>query len=145
MTVKLPEYKRKRNPYLPVIGLILAVMLAIIAWFAAPYLVDLLIENVDNLQQRVQTAEDGERNLRIAVAVLTWIATLAISMMIVSISTSTRTVLEQEAKTMRPREWTDKEIKRYEKELAKNRAAKKKLLKKLKKKKEREQRGGGLF
>ena len=137
---KPPEYKPKTNPYLPIIGLVLAIMLGIIAYFASPYLTDLLIENVENLQTRIAEEPDGERNLRIAVGVLVWIAALAVSMMFVGIGTS-RSLVEEEAQTLRPREMTEKQLRKYEEELARNREKKRKMIKKLKKKKEREERG----
>lgn len=140
--VKQAEKKKKQNPFLPIIGLVIVVCFGIIAYFSSPFLVDLIRENLPQIDEQVSADPDGPRNLRIAVGVMVWFILSSIFMMI-SAANRGKDIVQDEYSNLRPRgaEATDKALDKYDKELSKNRQAQIKALKKLQKKKEREQRG----
>lgn len=79
--------KKKNRPLLPIIGLVLAVCLAAIAYVAAPPLVDLIGEqNAQIGQQFEQFRRDyGENSLDYIAAALVWLVMLALTAFIVAL------------------------------------------------------------
>jgi hypothetical protein len=140
--VKQQEYKKKKNPYGPIIGLVIVIALGVIAYFVAPFILDPVKENVASIQERAQQP-DGERNLRIVIAAFLWFIMVGIFMMI-SAANRGKNVVEDEYALLRPRDedLDDPKVrKKYEAEMSKNRQAQIKALKKLQKEKDRQKRG----
>jgi hypothetical protein len=136
--VKRQEYKRKKNPYLPVIGLILAILFGVISYFVAPILLDTLAENVD-LEARL-AEEDGERNLTIAVGVAVWLVLMSTYVILVTIASGGSTFFEDEQKILQPRSNDPKEIKKFYRDRQNVLKKKKKLLKELAAEEKRQRR-----
>lgn len=127
--VKQKEYKRKTNPYLPIIGLLLAVIFGVIAYFVAPYIVDFMAENLDQVATRLEE-ENGERNIRIGVSIALWLALMSTYMLLVTMNVGS-SLLDEESRHVPPRSNDPKAIKKWEKEQARLRDKKRKILKKL--------------
>lgn len=79
--------KKKSCPLLPIIGLLLAVCLAVIAYVVAPPLVDLVEDqNIRIAQQFEQFRRDyGENSLDYIAAALLWLVMLALTAFIVAL------------------------------------------------------------
>ncbi|MCI0714106.1 MAG: hypothetical protein L0154_28375 [Chloroflexi bacterium] len=137
--VKQREYKRKTNPYLPVIGLLLAVIFGVIAYFVAPSLVDILVENFSSIESRLQE-ENGERNITIAAAVAIWLVLMSVYVILITIASGGTSYFEDEQQILQPRSNDPKEIKAYYSKREKMLKKKKKLIKELAAEEKRQQR-----
>lgn len=137
--VKHREYKKKTNPYLPVIGLILAIFFGVIAYFVAPILVDILAENFDTIDARL-LEENGERNITIAAAVAIWLVLMSVYVILVAIASGGTSYFEDEQQILQPRSDNPKEIKAYYRKREKMLKKKKRLIKELAAEEKRQQR-----
>lgn len=139
--VQRQEHKKKKNPYLPIIGLIIAICLGAIAYLVSPFIMDILEEQSTTFAERLNEP-DGERNIRIALTIVLWFLTLALFTGIVAMMTPKNLILD-EGKNVRPRDMNPKSQAKYEKRMAEKRKAEIKAVKRLKGKKEKEQRKQG--
>ena len=137
--VKHREYKKKTNPYLPIIGLLLAIIFGVIAYFVAPFLVDTLADNVDSVEARLQE-ENGERNLNIAASVAIWLVLMSTYVIIITMASGGTSYFEDEQKILQPRTNDPKQIKAYYNKREKMLKKKKRLLKELAAEEKRQQR-----
>jgi hypothetical protein len=126
--VKQAEKIRRKSSLLPAMGLVLAVCVAVIAYFAAPLLVELLRENVGAFNARVgNPAEIVDtpagaitrlRLIELGMVVVLWLALYGLSMIVVTSALGEDP--EDEERLMRPREnASEKEWERYRKRYAK--------------------------
>ncbi len=81
------EPKRKGRPLLPVIGLVLAVCFAAIAYVAAPPLVDFLAEQSPKISRQFATfrRDYGDNSLDYILMGLLWLTMLGVSTFIVAL------------------------------------------------------------
>ena len=138
----IPDAK-KPNPLLPVLGVFLGGSLAVAAYFGAPLLIDILSENIGSFDESTKEIEDDM--LHYAFAVLIWFISFSILMTVVASVAARPTVIEQEQRTLHPRKdkLTQREAKKYESKIQKQRKKKIAALKKLKEKQAREEKRGG--
>jgi hypothetical protein len=140
-TYHVPEPEKKFNPFLPMLGLILAIMIGVVAYFAAPIVVDLLEKNVDQFATRLQEEPERKDQVTIGIGAFIWIAFFGLAMTIV-MAAKPRDIVDEEYANLKPRDLTDpKAVQRYEKKFAKNRRDKIKAVKRIKKQRERQGRG----
>ena len=137
--VKHKEYKRKTNPYLPLIGLILAVLFGVMAYFIAPMVVDLLAENVDKLGPRL-AEPDGERNITIGIGAAIWLVLMTFYFVLVAAAAGGSSYFDDEQKILQPRSDNPKEIKEFYRQREKVLKKKKEVLKQLAAEEKRQQR-----
>lgn len=135
--VKQTEHKKKVNPYLPVIGLVLAFSIALLAFGLSGVIKDVVIENFADVQTRVAEEENGELYLQGMIGAVIWFAGFVTVMSVVSMALA-RNIVEDEYSIQMPVNPTKKDIERYRKAMSKNRKDKIKAAKRLKAKKDRE-------
>jgi hypothetical protein len=141
MVVKQAEKKQKKNPFLPVIGLAIAIALGVIAYFSAPFLLDLLADNSEKIALQIKDPA-YKRNMTFIIAFIIWLVTLSFMVAVVA-SVSSKNIVEDEYKNLQPREYDPKAIAKYEKQAAQNRQEQIKAVKKLAKKQEHEKKRRG--
>lgn len=141
--VKEVKIERKKNPFMPVIGLLLAFVVAIIAYFASPYAVN-LAENVyesqtnQNFDRRLGAnpgsleAERRRDQLEIAFAVLIWFTVYAVLMFVLAAAIGEDPATEERLVT--PRLGDKKATKKFFKEQDKLQARRAKRAEELKRK-----------
>lgn len=152
-----PPEERKPSALLPAMGLIMAVCSALISVFSAPIIVDLLNENVSDFESRTEKLVPGRDKvpaalfdlmgkeftyLHLLIAIVAWFIMMAVFVMVVSGVAGRASLIDQEARTVKPRksELTPAQIKKYEKKLEQQRLEKIKALKRMKSKHDSEQR-----
>jgi cobalamin synthase len=140
MTNVVKKEKKKQQHYLlPVMGLIIAVAMAAIAYMVAPIVIDLIRAQMGEARFDQRLGDFSEQNLRIAFAVVCWLVLFALSMMLVALFLNEDP--EREDQVIRPREnASDKEWKRYEKQVAQIRAKRAKRAEQLARQQERNKR-----
>ena len=115
-TVKPTQNKRKPNQFLPIMGLLIALCVGVIAYFGAPLLVDVVKDQVD-LETRRRMVED-EQYLTIAFGVIIWLVSFSLLMVVVSAAFVEDP--DNEERLLRPPPGSSpKELKRYYKLLEK--------------------------
>jgi hypothetical protein len=136
-----PEEKDKKNyVMLPFIGLILIVSLAVLSYFVAPIIIDLLSENLENFDGQTEDIEDLQ--LRAGFAAVLWVMLLALVMLLASIFVGADP--DKDAKIIAPPPGaSQREIDKYNRQLKQARERKKAQLKRLVEKEEREKRRSG--
>jgi len=150
---EVPPEARKPSALLPAMGLIMAICSAIISVFSSPLIIDLLRENISQFEGRTQKLTTGKAvlfqlmgkdftQLHLLLSVITWFILMAIFVMVVSGVAGRASLVDQEARTVKPRksELTPRQIKKYEKKLEQQRLEKIKALKRMKSKSDSEQR-----
>lgn len=140
-----PEAK-KPSVINPVLGLVLALSLAGMAFFAAPLILDLLLENVAQFEEATVEFEDDEMDLlTVGIGVMLWFLTFGILLTLVAAVAGKRTIVEQEQATLHPRmeKMTVREAKKYEEKISQQRKKKIEELKKLKAREESQRKRGG--
>lgn len=135
--IKQQERKKKTNPYLPVIGLVLAISIGLLAYGLSTFLIDPLIDQFPELQTRIAQEPDSKLYIQAGIGILLWFTGFVIAMSLVSMNMA-HNIVEDEYNMMIPVNPTQKDIENYRKALSKNRQDKIKAAKRLKKKKERE-------
>lgn len=141
----IPDAK-KPSPIMPVVGIVLALALAGMAYFAAPLIIEFAEDNVTQFQESTAEFDDDDMELlTLAAGVMLWFLTFSILMTIVAAVAGRRTVIEQEQATLHPRmdQLTPKAARKYEAKVAAQRKKKIEALKKLKEREEAKRRRGG--
>ena len=84
-TTTAPKSKKKPNQFLPVMGLLIAICVGVIAYFAAPLAIDGVKEvmGAQEYRNRIATAEN-EKYLTYAFGVMIWLVVFSILMLLVS-------------------------------------------------------------
>ena len=135
--VKQQEHKKKVNPYLPIIGLVLAISIGLLAFGLSSVIKDPLIKQFPELQDRITEEPESETYIQGAIGIVIWFTGFIIAMSFVSMGL-TQNIVEDEYGIMMPANPTAKDIEKYRKAMTKNRKDKIKAAKRLKKKKEQE-------
>lgn len=135
--IKQQERKKKVNPYLPFVGLILAISIGLLAFGASSLLKDPLIEQLPELQARIAEDPNNELYIQGAIGVIIWFTGFVTAMSFVSMGLN-KNIVEDEYGIMLPVNPTQKDIDKYRKAMSRNRKDKIEAAKRLKKKKERE-------
>lgn len=138
---------RKPSVLAPVMGLMLAVALAVIAYFVAPFALEPLRENAENIDKMIVEAEDPEateQNLRYAMSAFIWFVSFALLMMFVAGVAGRDSLIAAERKTLQPRssELNAREAQKYYDKISKQRRQKIEALKRLKAKEEAKRKRG---
>lgn len=131
------ERKKPTNPYLPLIGLFLAISIGILAFGISGFLNEIILEQFPEVQAKLATEENGKYYLQGAVGVSIWFCGFVTVMSIVSMS-MTSDIVDEEYSIMLPVNPTKKELAKYRKAMSKNRKDKIRAAKRLKKKKDKE-------
>ncbi len=135
--IKQQERKKKTNPYLPIIGLVLALSIALLAFGASAVLKDVIIEQFPEVETKLAEDENGEMYMQAVIGFIIWFAGFVTVMSVVSMAMA-KNIVEDEYSIQMPVNPTQKDIDRYRKAMSKNRQDKIKAAKRLKAKKERE-------
>lgn len=138
----IPEAK-KPSVIMPIVGIVMAVSLAGMSFFAAPILIDLLKENSTQFND---VANDLDDNMLLgAMGVMIWFTTFSILMTVVAAAAGGNTVIDEEQRTLHPRldQMTPRKAKQYEAKIQKQRQKKIRELKKMRERQEAQRRRGG--
>lgn len=116
--VKKAEVEKKQNPYLPVMGLFMAIAYSAVAYGAAPLVVGLIKDYAPLNANQLYQLTSNEGSLTNAFAVFIWLILFSLTMLIVAAAIGEDP--HKEDTMLRPREGaSEKEWQRYEKHLAK--------------------------
>lgn len=135
--VKQQEHKKKVNPYLPFIGLVLAVSIGLLAFGASALLKDVVLEQFPEIKTNLAEEENGELYMQGTIGVIIWFTGFVIAMSVVSMGMA-KDIIDDEYSIQVPINPTQKDIEKYRKAMSKNRQDKIKVAKRLKKKKDQE-------
>ncbi|NDJ85807.1 MAG: hypothetical protein GYB66_07970 [Chloroflexi bacterium] len=140
--IRQASTKRKKSALTPLMGLVLAIALAVAAFFSAPLIVDLMQENIEPFAE--QTEDISTDRLEIVIAGIMWLLLLSVVGLIAAASAGGDTLIDKEGKIIMPRgrKLSERELQALEKKVAQQRQEKIKALKKLKAKKEQAERSG---
>lgn len=147
----IPEAK-KPSALGPLMGLILAIALGVASYFAAPFIVEQLKENITQFDEALieeseatEAEPSNEDIITYASVAFIWFTIFSIMILLVSGVAGRDSVVDKEQKTLHPREdqLTAKEAKKYYDKISKQRQKKIAALKKLKAKEEAQRRRGG--
>lgn len=136
----------------PVMGLILAVAVGVVAYFVAPMVIDQLQENFTQFDEALIEEDEviGEQSsnealITYATTGFIWFVIFSILMLLVSGIAGRDSVVESERKTLHPRQdqLTKRQAEKYYGKISKQRRQKIAALKKLKAKEESKRRRGG--
>jgi|GEM_PF-1265978 len=115
--VKEAKKEKKINPFLPVLGLTLAVMMGIISFFAAPFLLDLFIDYYGEVEFNRQLGDVDRSFVEYGFMALMFFSLFGIVMFIVAAAIGEDP--EDEQRLVRPREGDVKAMKKWEAKQAK--------------------------
>jgi len=116
--VKTAKQAKKGERLLPAMGFVIAVALAVVAWFAAPELIALGKNNADINKELTGMTLQEQEYFEYAVAAFLWLALFGISMLFVSMAIGEDP--QDEQLILRPREdASPKEVKAYLKKVKK--------------------------
>lgn len=129
--VKEYKAKKKRNPYLPILGFVILISLAVLSFFIAPLLIDFAKGAVGEAEFNSRLGSLTETQLQGAIAFVLWLILFASSMMIVSAALGDDPSAKD--RLVRPREnASDREWDKYEKALKKQKAKEAQLIERMK-------------
>lgn len=109
--VKEAQKTKKMHPLLPVMGLVIAVCLGVLAYFLSPIVIDLIEKQVGEYEFN-QRVGNSRQYLEYAFAAFIWLVLFALAMAIVSAAIGEDP--EEELRLVRPREGDVRAWRKYE-------------------------------
>lgn len=130
--------ERKPNAFMPVMGLTIGVCFAVMAYFAAPFIIDILQDNFAEFEAK--TANVEEMTLRLTIAGAMWFVLFSLAMFLVAMVAGDDSLVQEEQKTIQPKgkKMTRRSLERHQRKLDRQRRKRLEALKRMRDKQQRE-------